>query len=209
MKRVLVLAFLAGALTLTALASSYVMVSDSDLASRSSAVVIGQVLQAQGVMQDGIPWTRYTLGVEESLRGRLSGRIEVDVPGGIVGDVGLKLYGMPSFAQGEKVLLFLSGRDGSSMRLTHQMLGAFSLYDTPNGEVALRHLEGAVEMQLPRLGQRGRYHRPRNVEAFSRWLKSESRPAEDYFVDLSRQEAEEIGRQRELRQRFTLLECRD
>ncbi|HSR68105.1 MAG TPA: hypothetical protein VLU25_09190, partial [Acidobacteriota bacterium] len=47
------------------------------------------------------------------------------------------------------------------------------------------------------------------VEAFSRWLKSESRPAEDYFVDLSRQEAEEIGRQRELRQRFTLLECRD
>ncbi|HSR49546.1 MAG TPA: hypothetical protein VLV83_01885, partial [Acidobacteriota bacterium] len=207
MRRILVLVFLAGALVQFSAASSYVMVNDADLAEASSSIVVGQVLQARGVMREGIPWTRYTMVVEDTLHGQTSTRLQFEVPGGVAEGLGLRLYGMPSFSRGEKVLLFLSPGQGEVRQLTHQMLGAFSVYKLGDREVALRHLDGAREVALPQVGERGRYHRPRDLQAFARWLKARGTSEADYFTQLTAADREEVTRQRSLRPRFTLLTC--
>ncbi|HSR54533.1 MAG TPA: hypothetical protein VLV83_27215, partial [Acidobacteriota bacterium] len=92
-------------------------------------------------------------------------------------------------------------------QLTHQMLGAFSVYKLGDREVALRHLDGAREVAMPQLGERGRYHRPRDLQAFARWLKARGTSEADYFTQLTAADREEVTRQRSLRPRFTLLTC--
>lgn len=81
-----------------------------ELATRAESIVLGEVqdLQCQWSMDKSIIVTIVTLRVQEVLKGRITSDIVfLQVPGGIVGDIGLKVSDMPEFVLKEKVLVFL------------------------------------------------------------------------------------------------------
>ena len=61
--------------------------------------------------------------------GTAKGRVTVLVPGGVVGDIGQRVDGMPAFAQGEDVVVFLSGAEAGAFRVTGLAQGKFSVKD--------------------------------------------------------------------------------
>ena len=80
-------------------ATSYVMTTDETLVRQADFIVIGKVLSRSTRMSSyDRPETVYRVQVEQLLKGRRSvGTVNVTVPGGTVGNVGLRIYGMPGF----------------------------------------------------------------------------------------------------------------
>lgn len=80
------------------------------MAVEADRVVVGSVtaVRARWSADGGTIETVIDVAVEEDLSGISSdGVVRIVQPGGIVGDVGLAVPGMPQFRQGERVLLFL------------------------------------------------------------------------------------------------------
>lgn len=160
-------------LALPAFATSFVMVSDPDLAAEADAIVVGRVIAVETRSNDERPRTRYTVEVEELLRGEIATKtITVSVPGGITksGRV-LVVHGAPAFMSGDRTILFLA-KDRDGYAPLHLMLGAFR----EEGRFATRNLANAIEMG------KGEEDRPRDFAKFREWLRDTSRPRE-YFVD--------------------------
>jgi hypothetical protein len=84
-----------------------------ELVSHADRIVLGQVLFSESFVQaDGQIGTWHRIAVEQELRGRAPDEQEVIVEtlGGQLGDLGMRVEGEPSFAVGERVLVFI--RDG-------------------------------------------------------------------------------------------------
>ena len=80
------------------------------LTKQSLAIVLGRVMdvRAEEKGASGAIYTYATIAVDRYLKGETSAsKILVEVPGGVVGDLGLWVSDMPRFAEGEEVLLFL------------------------------------------------------------------------------------------------------
>lgn len=169
--------FVAALLAVPAFATSFVMVSDADLASQADAVVVGRIVAVEPRSHETRPRTRYTVAVEEVLRGAVEGEtLTLLVPGGIAKNGhGLRVHGAPAFASGERTILFLE-KNGGSYAPLHLMLGAFR----QQGRFATRDLSGAIEVS-PSTGD----PRPRDFAKFRAWLRDTSRPR-DYFADAPR-----------------------
>ena len=179
------------AIALPAAATSYVMVSDQHLVDSSAAVVEARVLSRDAAPSSGMPATDYLIEVDRVLSGDIPGRnLVVRVPGGVRPDgIGLQLYGLPEFAQGERVLLFLNPRQDGTFGITDLMLGAFREVVEGGRRVAVRdHLAQAQELGMPgeAVGSRERFSRPRAAEGFARWIEAAGRggePRADYFLE--------------------------
>jgi hypothetical protein len=139
----------------------------------------------------------------------------VRLPGGVGRDgVGLKLFGVPELAQGELVVLFLNPRQDGTYAVTDLMLGAFREVVREGRRVLVRgHLSEATELAMPGepAGSRDRYSRPRDAEAFARWVEAVGRggePEADYFLEPLAEEAPggEPGR---VTGQYTLFEGKD
>jgi hypothetical protein len=184
----LIAVLLAAAIAPAVAATTYVMVSDRHLVTSSTAVVEARVLAAEPESLGGLPATRYHVEVEELLSGDVRDRqLVVDVPGGVAGDVGLRLDGMPSLAAGERVLLFLDERGDGSYRVTQLLLGVFrERFEAGRRVWARDHLGQARELAASGTGPaNGGFHRSRDAEAFGRWIEETGRggePEDDYFV---------------------------
>src|SRR2546428_1461974 len=91
----------------TAGATVIVPMSDADLVRTSHLIVVGDVRRIETrELRDGRLLTEVALAVEQTLKGRLrNGQIVVTSPGGRVGDRSAWVYGSPSFAAGERVLV--------------------------------------------------------------------------------------------------------
>jgi hypothetical protein len=179
------------AVTLPAAATSYVMVSDQNLVDSAAAVVDARVLSVDEAPKAGMPATDYMIEVDHLVAGEAPGRnLIVRVPGGERPDgTGLRLYGMPEFVLGERVLLFLNPRQDGTYGIVHLMLGAFRQTVLDGRAVLVRDLTGARELAMPgeAPGSRDLYHQPRDAEAFRRWVAAEARgaqPEPDYFLAL-------------------------
>lgn len=84
--------------------------SVEDLTGRSELVLSGQVRSVTaGWSDDGKSiYTTAVVSVSEMIKGQAVRReIEVEVPGGEVGDIGLRVSDEPAMATGEDVVLFL------------------------------------------------------------------------------------------------------
>ncbi len=89
-----------------------VEISIADLVRQSSAIVIGHVQKTESFWRDGRIYTHATIARKESLLGLPdNATFVVEVPGGEVGEIGLKVSDMPAFAPGMEVFLFLRGTD--------------------------------------------------------------------------------------------------
>jgi hypothetical protein len=165
-----------------AAATTYRMVSDTDLADQAP-VIVEAVVTAAGSPAAAALSTDYQVEVERWLRGEAArGSLTVRVPGGQRPDgTGLKIWGAPALRVGERALLFLAPNADGSFHILHLMLGAFHFESAGDGRrLAVRDLSEAKEV-----GGQGE-DRPRDLERFRTWLVDRaagSRRAGDYFEE--------------------------
>jgi hypothetical protein len=122
------------------------MMSDKALSDQAAAVADVRVVGVEPAPVSGAVATDYLVEVNRMLKGTLPGStVVVRVPGGMgANGIGLKIWGAPELAEGERALLFLiPGQDGA-YRILHLMLGAFHERTTTRGlKVAVRDLSEA------------------------------------------------------------------
>jgi hypothetical protein len=82
------------------------------LTRQASCVLVGTCRESSPRLVGGQPHTFYAFEVGELVKGQAGARLEVCLPGGEYQGMKLHLAGMPEFAPGEEVVLFLTGPDG-------------------------------------------------------------------------------------------------
>jgi len=111
-------ALAAAAFALPALAVTLIPLTDQEIAAHAAHAVVGTVTGTRvGELDpdgDGVsqPWTTVTLRVEQALKGefRAGDTLSFRQMGGTVGQTTLRTPGLPQFAAGDRVLLFLNAR---------------------------------------------------------------------------------------------------
>jgi len=164
--------------------------ADADLADQAPVIAEVRVLERTPAFGAGLPSTHYQAEVQRVFKGHLAaGQVTVRVPGGVPAHgEGLKVFGAPELAPGERVLLFLTPRPDGTWDLLHLMLGVFHTVEEAGTTLAVRDLSEAHEVRIP-----GRTLPPeaagtaRDYEAFVTWLEDRARGVErppDYRVPL-------------------------
>lgn len=175
-------------------ATSYVRMSDADLADQTPVIAEVRVLDEEPGLSPstaaGLPSTHYQTEILQVLKGHLpASRIAVRVPGGESADGSvLEVHGAPALERGERALLFLSPRDDGTWDPMHLMLGVFHLVGPDDAPMAVRDLSEAHEVELPdRMLPPEPPGTVRDFERFASWLTDRAhgieRPA-DYRIDL-------------------------
>ena len=103
--------------------------SVEQLARRANVVVIGDVVSAVGAWdaaRTGIS-TRIEVTVAETLKGAAASTLSFSQLGGRVGDLVTTVAGAATFNSGERVLVFLEGRQDGSLRLSDPLHGKFRI----------------------------------------------------------------------------------
>jgi hypothetical protein len=110
-------------------AMTYRPLSDENLVAASALIVIGQVEQVRGArLANGRVVTQTELRVDATLKGRVaSPRILVTEPGGRAGGVVVRIPGVPHFAPGERILVFLRERADGTLGTTALSLAKYTI----------------------------------------------------------------------------------
>jgi hypothetical protein len=130
--------------SLPASGTTIVPMSLEDLTRDSAAVVIADVAGLRtGPDQGGPIQTEVELRVERVLEGRLSSStLYLTEPGGVAGGRREVVFGAPSYAVGERVVVFVQVAADGSLRTNHLVLGKFAITEEEGGRLrAERRLE--------------------------------------------------------------------
>lgn len=124
-----------------ALAAQAIALSVEGLTRSSDAVVRGQVRRAAPTLSpDGRRiFTLVDVEVASTWRGDARRTVQVIVPGGVVGNIGQRVDGAPSFAEGEEVVVFLQRAEANGFRVAGLAQGKFQVAGT-NATPDLAHL---------------------------------------------------------------------
>ncbi len=112
------------------------------LAREADVVVLGRVLSVTsrwvGEGSQKSIATEVKLGVDEAMKGKAQKEIKFGIPGGVVGEIGQVVHGVPSFQVGESVVVFLHRPFTGSDHLTlHGMeQGKYTVETTSDGKEA-------------------------------------------------------------------------
>lgn len=143
-------------------ASSIIKKDLPELSREATAIVRARVANRTAAWDTDrrIIWTRYELVVHETWKGTIRpGRLALHEPGGIVGDVGQTVSGVPSYRVGEELVLFL-WRDALGHWRTYGMVqGAFRIATRVDGTPGVRFTRGlhhVTEPVFPRKSRRPR-----------------------------------------------------
>lgn len=170
-------------------ATSIVRVADEAMVEQAPLVVVARMVDS-GPAATARPATEYRFAVEQVLKGVVGPELTLRVPGGLGADgIGLRIHGAPSFAPGERAILFLEGRDGGHYRVLHLMQGAFREVRHEGRSLALRDLADVTEVSV----QGGRIdsaaaaagEQVRDFDAFAAWIAERAGGrlrAADYLV---------------------------
>ncbi len=115
----------------------------SDFAARArgaARVVVGAVVDMQPRFDvneygDRLIVTRTTLHVEETLKGSHTDLVDMDVEGGTIGDLTLKVSDLPALHRGDRGVFFLESSSSSVQHLHGRHLGIVRL-DASDHELA-------------------------------------------------------------------------
>ncbi|MCU1230327.1 MAG: hypothetical protein JWO97_3211 [Acidobacteria bacterium] len=164
-------------------AISYVVPADRLEIERASAIIIGRVLGSHvEVSRYGIE-TVTEVALEEALKGEAGSVVRVHEPGGVFGDIARTIPGVPTFTDGDRVLLLLYQREDGTYTVIDLQLGAFRITkDFAGREFALRD-----ESELEGWDPNGQPHREqhRAAEPFLVYIRGIVRgepAATDYAV---------------------------
>jgi hypothetical protein len=130
-------------------AMTYRPVSDETLVAASALIVIAEVEHVRAArLADGRIVTQSDLRVDATLKGAVgASRIRVTEPGGRVGDVVVRIPGVPAFVPGERTLLFLRERRDGTLGTTALSLAKYTI--TPEAPaLARRTVPDLDERQL-------------------------------------------------------------
>jgi len=125
------------------------LLSIGELSRRSDFVLIGRVVAVTSEWTKGRTGieTRVQVVAEQPLKGSSQARERVEFVqlGGKVGEFVSAVGGAPSFAEGERVLLFLSRKPDGVLGLVVQFQGKFRVETdaVSGGELAVRRLPGS------------------------------------------------------------------
>ncbi len=157
----------------SAMAMSYVPMSDEALFETADIVVSGKIVEARGTAGRELDETSYRLQPDEVLKGTIpEGELDIRLPGAFDQSArgALIIPGMPRFATDEPVLLFLNQRADRSYSPSQLLLGVFRVRrDTENEPVLTQDLEQAEAIE-PSSGPRER-NRHRNARRFTDWVR--------------------------------------
>ncbi|QQR72372.1 MAG: matrixin family metalloprotease [Holophagales bacterium] len=186
-------------------ATSFVAVSDADLTAQADLIAVVRVEERLAPEGEGRPMTRYRVVVERLLKGDdPSAALTVEVPGGVRKDgVGQRIWGAPSFADGESALLFLRRGNSGAYHVLHLLQGAFHRMEIDERPVAFRDAREASELSLGDREASRDFKRVRDFDRFADWVADRAagiarRP--QYFVAVEPQQVETLV------ERFTLFE---
>lgn len=121
----------------------------------AKSVFVGTCRESHTELIGGQPYTRLTFEVGEVVKGQTAATLEVCLPGGEYQGRRLELAGMPQFAPGEEVVLFLTEpdpqghpwpvglgqgkfrvqRDAAAKARVYQNAGEARLYGTPGASL--------------------------------------------------------------------------
>lgn len=101
--------------------------SVEELARTSDAVIRGRVERQASRMVGKRIVTDVEIRVSAVWRGTAPGRIQVTVPGGVVGDLGQRVDGVASFSEGEDVVVFAGRSKGGRWRVSGAAQGKFKV----------------------------------------------------------------------------------
>jgi len=136
----------------TADAGTALALDVSELAERADCIVEGRVLDARSELTPaGRIVTAFDVSVDRSFHGDASGTVSIRLPGGVVGDVGMVVPGMPHLVPGEDVLLFVTDEGHAGFRMPIGLAqGKFRITtDWATGARTLRREQGDLELVGP------------------------------------------------------------
>jgi len=167
-----------GLSVLPAAATTYVPMTDEALAAQAPLAAVVKIVRIGGAgsaSENGRPATAYRAHVERVLKGDLTAReITVRVPGGMGPDgIGLRVWGAPVFAVGERALLFLVPRADGAYVISQLMLGAFHEMRSGGQSFAVRDLAEAQAV-VPR-GWKVPAESLRDFDRFAAWVSQPRR----------------------------------
>jgi len=171
---------------ISAFGASFVVPPDADMIRRADAIVVGSALfsYARPTAAGGIE-TVTPLSIETVIKGSVPEQtIDVVEPGGVLDKRAMLIAGVPRFAEGARVMLFLSKTVEERWSVTEIALCKFTFEHSINGEPLLLRDTAEITGWDPDL-QRHR-ERPRNAERFLRFIGDEvagRSGTQDYFVD--------------------------
>ncbi|MDQ1346987.1 MAG: Matrixin family metalloprotease [Acidobacteriota bacterium] len=168
--RALLLALALGAIT-AAEATTVKLVNDFRLVDQARIVLVARVTGTIPAAELDRPVTDYLMTVERVLKGSVGeSSILVRVPGGRAANgMELKIWGAPTFVEGERALLFLGRHDDGTYRILHLMLGAFREALMAGHAVAYRDLsEVDVLDEVEALASETR--KVRDFDLFADWI---------------------------------------
>ena len=122
-------------LCLSASATTMLSLGLPELARSADTVVQGTVRRVESRWSgDGRRIvTDVEIQVSETLKGQPGNTVLVTQSGGRVGDVGQKVSGEASFAQGEEVVVFLERRGAQAFRVLGMSQGKYQVQRSPDG----------------------------------------------------------------------------
>ncbi len=134
------------ALAGTAGATTFIGVTERTLTREADAIVVGTVEAIETVGGvDGAIDTLVTVHVEREYKGHVGPRVTLKQPGGRLDGRTMWIAGSPTFAVGDRQLLFLSAHHDGTARTTAFGMGQFLLRDHPRlGTLAERRVDGLV-----------------------------------------------------------------
>jgi len=92
--------------------------SMDDLIGKSTMIVRGKILNSYTASSGPVIYTHYRIQPSETLKGIASGVVEIQLPGGIAGNLRQAFAGVPQFKSGDEYVFFLwTGRSGSTQIL--------------------------------------------------------------------------------------------
>ena len=166
----LFLALASGTIT-AAEATTVKLVNDFRLVDQARIVLVARVTGTIPAAELDRPVTDYLMTVERVLKGSVGeSSILVRVPGGRAANgMELKIWGAPTFVEGERALLFLGRHADGTYRILHLMLGAFREARMAGYAVAYRDLsEVDVVDDAEALAEETR--KVRDFDLFADWI---------------------------------------
>ncbi len=172
------------AIAAPAFAVSYVVPADHVEVERSKAIVVGHVLRShvESSTRFGIETVTDVI-LEETIKGSVGGVIQIHEPGGVLGDQAYVIPGVPVFAEGDRILLFLHQRGNGQYCVNDLQLGSFHFAK----DVAGRDLVIRNESEMEGWDLDGTPHQEphRSAEKFINYIRGIVRGddvVEDYVV---------------------------
>lgn len=160
-------------------AVTYVVPSDAEMVQRADDIIIATGVSSSTAHDvRGRIVTRFTLRVEESLKGSLAAGDEfmLTEQGGLLGDGGRIVFGAPRYEAGRRYLVFTSMNRESERATFGMALGQFNLADG----LALRHDIEGFDRNLEAYAEQAR-----NASRFTQFIRdvvARRASSPDYFT---------------------------